>query len=102
MQGENILLYTSAVMLFSLTIVAYALNGSAFKYLFSKDQPKYFDKNRLPRFFGVLGISAVCLLVYALFFTSSLVLILQFVLGNLFFVGVAAVTLILYRNKKRG
>jgi hypothetical protein len=99
MQGENALVYTSMALLVCLAIVANFFNATAYTKIFSKDQPKYFDKTRFPIFFTALGISAVCLLIYALFFTNSAVLILQFVFGNLFFVAVAGVALILYKDK---
>ena len=98
MQNEDVLIYSSAVLLCALALAATIYNFSSLTHAYSKNQPKHFDKSRIPAY-TITNIAAMgILLIYAVLFSHDPKLVSQFVLGNLFFVGVASATILLYKK----
>jgi len=100
MNAENILMYTSGAVLVLVAVATLVYRGWILRHAFAKDKLEYFDKTQLPKYITILIISAVILTVYAVVLTRNLTLILQFVFGNLFFVAVGCMSLILYQRKR--
>lgn len=101
MRYLDVLMYTTVFVLGLLTATTLYYKRSTWAYLFARDKPEHFNATRLPRYFLIILGSAAALSIYALIFTRNGQVIAQFVLGNLFFIAVGCINLVLYTKNNQ-